>query len=169
MATAARSLTRLSVRGSTSAVSSIRSNAAARNTKQFSALCKTSHTSRSWQHSQKSRGYATAPSSSSGSSGKIFLGLGIAALGGGGAYYYYSQNGIPEFAKTGSATGTFAKGGIFTPKAEDYQKVYDAIAKRLEEHDEYEDGSYGPVIVRLAWHCSGTYVVSSPWMALALD
>ena len=46
--------------------------------------------------------------------------------------------------------------GLFTPKKEDYQQVYNAIAKLLEEKDDYDDGSYGPVIVRLAWHCSGT-------------
>lgn len=46
--------------------------------------------------------------------------------------------------------------GLFTPKKEDYQEVYNAIAKLLEEKDDYDDGSYGPVIVRLAWHCSGT-------------
>lgn len=27
----------------------------------------------------------------------------------------------------------------------------------LEEKDEYDDGSYGPVLVRLAWHASGTF------------
>ena len=43
-----------------------------------------------------------------------------------------------------------------TPKKEDYQQVYNEIAKLLEEKDDYDDGSYGPVIVRLAWHCSGT-------------
>ena len=25
------------------------------------------------------------------------------------------------------------------------------------EKDDYDDGSYGPVFVRLAWHASGTY------------
>ncbi|KAH6634366.1 heme peroxidase [Chaetomium sp. MPI-SDFR-AT-0129] len=41
--------------------------------------------------------------------------------------------------------------------AKDYQAVYDVIASRLEENDEYDDGSYGPVLVRLAWHASGTF------------
>jgi cytochrome c peroxidase len=45
---------------------------------------------------------------------------------------------------------------IFTPRFEDYQKVYNDIAKRLEEKDDYDDGSYGPVLLRLAWHASGT-------------
>ncbi len=52
------------------------------------------------------------------------------------------------------APGT--KASSFAPKKEDYQQVYNAIAKRLEEKDDYDDGSYGPVLVRLAWHCSGT-------------
>lgn len=27
----------------------------------------------------------------------------------------------------------------------------------MDEDSEYDDGSYGPVFVRLAWHASGTY------------
>lgn len=40
---------------------------------------------------------------------------------------------------------------------EDYQKVYNGIAEKLVDKDDYDDGSYGPVLLRLAWHCSGTY------------
>lgn len=46
---------------------------------------------------------------------------------------------------------------VFVPRFGDYQKVYDKIAKLLEENDNYDDGSYGPVLLRLAWHASGTY------------
>jgi len=38
----------------------------------------------------------------------------------------------------------------------DYQKVRQDIADLLEDLD-YDDGSYGPVFVRLAWHAAGTY------------
>jgi len=38
----------------------------------------------------------------------------------------------------------------------DYDKVRADIADVLEDLD-YDDGSYGPVLVRLAWHAAGTY------------
>jgi len=37
---------------------------------------------------------------------------------------------------------------------------YDAIRKdiaKILDNNDYDDGSYGPVLVRLAWHASGTY------------
>ena len=60
---------------------------------------------------------------------------------GAGAGFWYTQN-----------TPT-----IFKAEQKDYQNVYNEIAKRLEEKDDYDDGSYGTVLVRLAWHASGTY------------
>lgn len=33
----------------------------------------------------------------------------------------------------------------------------EAIASILESNEDYDDGSYGPILVRLAWHASGRY------------
>ncbi|KAL8709087.1 MAG: hypothetical protein Q9220_006108 [cf. Caloplaca sp. 1 TL-2023] len=105
------------------------------------------------------RGYASGPSGGS-SRTPYILGV-LAAAGAGGAYFFYN-NGSLTAVKEGSSGETR---GIFTPSKDDYQKVYTAIAHRLAEKDDYDDGSYGPVIVRLAWHCSGTYVQTSPTIA----
>jgi len=70
--------------------------------------------------------------------GSLFSAVAGAALGA-GAYYLYS-------------TGQLNFGGGKL----DYQKVYNEIAKILEDPG-YDDGSYGPVFIRLAWHASGTY------------
>ena len=42
------------------------------------------------------------------------------------------------------------------PAKPDYGAVKAAISD-LMDHDNYDDGSYGPIFVRLAWHASGTY------------
>lgn len=99
----------------------------------------------SGQSGQQHRFYSSTPpksSSSSSSSGPIIGG--VLAIGAGvGAYFYFNQS---------DATPK-----VINPTKEDYQKVYNAIAARLDENDDYDDGSYGPVLVRLAWHASGTY------------
>ncbi|TFY62568.1 hypothetical protein EVJ58_g3782 [Rhodofomes roseus] len=73
----------------------------------------------------------------------LYAGLGVAAVGGIAFYVYTSSS------DTAKEAGTLAKSGAqaakvaanFVPTKEDYEK----------------DGSYGPVLVRLAWHASGTY------------
>lgn len=93
---------------------------------------------------QSRRGYASEASKSSSSP---FIWAGVAAVAGGAGLYFWQQ---------GNLTSSDSK-GPFAPTYEDYQKVYKAVAKKLEDEDDYDDGSYGPVLVRLAWHASGTY------------
>lgn len=100
------------------------------------------------------RSYASSSTKSSSSS--LLLGIGALSLAGAGGYYFYTtSNGSLLSGSSGETSG------LFTPKFSDYQKVYNEIAKRLEEKDDYDDGSYGPVLVRLAWHASGTYDVET--------
>lgn len=76
--------------------------------------------------------------------------IGAAAIGGGAGLYYFSTQG-------GDAKAASSSKILANPTKEDFQKVYNVIAARLDEKDDYDDGSYGPVLVRLAWHASGTY------------
>ena len=99
------------------------------------------------------RSYSSGPEATKSSSGNTYWIVGIAALAvSGGGYFYYNNGGVTNL-KEGSSKETR---GVFTPSREDYQKVYNEVAARLEEKDDYDDGSYGPVLLRLAWHCSGT-------------
>ena len=84
---------------------------------------------------------APEPPKASGSSSLLYVAAAAALAGG---FFLYNQT-------SGAAAADFK------PTKADYQKVYNEIAGRLEEKDDYDDGSYGPVLVRLAWHCSGTY------------
>lgn len=95
---------------------------------------------------QGRRLYSSEPASKSGSSTWIWL-SGLAVAGAGGAYLFTKEGGV--------SAGSVPK--VVNPTKADYEKVYKVIADRLEEKDDYDDGSYGPVLVRLAWHASGTF------------
>jgi hypothetical protein len=54
--------------------------------------------------------------------------------------------------------------GPARPPAQEVKKDYNAVRKAIADvldADNYDDGSYGPVLVRLAWHASGTYDVKT--------
>ncbi|KAI8146624.1 heme peroxidase [Fennellomyces sp. T-0311] len=91
------------------------------------------------------RGYSSGTGKKSGSNTLLFLGL--AGLGGAAGYYYNTSSQSTKSAQTVKEK----------TKSVDYNQVYKDIAELLDEDSDYDDGSYGPVLVRLAWHASGTY------------
>ncbi|KAI5466612.1 cytochrome c peroxidase [Mariannaea sp. PMI_226] len=93
-------------------------------------------------HQNGRRYYSSEPAQKS---SNLWLYLTGAAAVGGGAYFFLNGSNASATPK------------VFSPTKEDYQKVYDAIADRLEEDGDYDDGSFGPVLLRLAWHASGTF------------
>ena len=97
-------------------------------------------------NSTKSEHQSTPPPPpSKGNSAPIAI---LAALAIGGAGYYYYSSGATGVSKLTAETATFS----------DYQNVYNQIAKKLiDDESDPDEGSYGPVLVRLAWHASGTF------------
>ena len=91
---------------------------------------------------QARRGYASeAPKPSGGSNTALIGGIAAVALAGLG---YYSFGGSESLKQSSTAQGQ--KGAAtFSPTNQDYQKVYDFIAQKLIDENEYDDGSYGPV------------------------
>ncbi|KIJ04766.1 hypothetical protein PAXINDRAFT_164804 [Paxillus involutus ATCC 200175] len=89
----------------------------------------------------------------------LYAGLGAIAFGGVAYYLYTSSSDTAKEASTAvkSAAQTAKVATKFTPTKADYQKVYNRIAEIIDDASDYDDGSYGPVLLRLAWHASGTY------------
>ncbi|KAL7748191.1 heme peroxidase [Sorochytrium milnesiophthora] len=97
--------------------------------------------------------HPTPPAPKQKSSNAVPIALLLAAVAGG--LYYYSTleagkelehlHNIQQVAAAAAATGPL-----------DYKQVAKDIAEVLDNSD-YDDGSYGPLLVRLAWHASGTY------------
>ncbi|KAG1863817.1 heme peroxidase [Suillus subluteus] len=106
------------------------------------------------------RKYSTEAPPAAKSNTGLYVGLGAVVLGGGVAYYLYGSS-----SETGKVTSTALKSAAqsakvatnFVPTKEDYQKVYNRIAEVIDDADDYDNGSFGPVVLRLAWHASGTY------------
>ncbi|KZT43589.1 heme peroxidase [Sistotremastrum suecicum HHB10207 ss-3] len=103
------------------------------------------------------RPFSTAPEAKSNTT--LYLGIAAAVLAGGGYWAYTSSSDTAREVGTVAKSATQAAKAAtnFVPSKADYQKVYNRIAETLDEAGEYDDGSYGPVLVRLAWHSSGTY------------
>ncbi|KAF8800184.1 cytochrome c peroxidase [Phlegmacium glaucopus] len=120
----------------------------------------TAHTNKVLFRNTFNRKYSTPPPPppQAKSGPGLYVGIGAAAAGLGLAYYYY-------YTVSGKEADTTIKSGIqaakvkanFVPSKEDYVKIYNKIAQVIDDAGEYDDGSYGPVILRLAWHASGTY------------
>jgi len=113
-----------------------------------------------YQNAAPRRGYASRATKSA-SNNAIYGGVAAAVLASAGYYALNSRTvrldaPIAESFKF-SSDASKKDASAFIPTTQDYQKVYDAIAARLIEHDDYDDGSYGPVLLRLGWHSSGTY------------
>lgn len=79
------------------------------------------------------------------------FGLAAFALGAGAAAYYAHIN---DLLPPGILPASLAR----SASSVDYALVRKAIAEAVDSDPEYDGiGSYGPILVRLAWHASGTY------------
>ncbi|KAG6375666.1 heme peroxidase [Boletus reticuloceps] len=80
----------------------------------------------------------------------LYAGLGAGAVVVGGVAYYLLNSSSDSTTATPQVTK-------FVPTKADYEKVYKRISDLVDEADSYDDGSFAPVLLRLAWHSSGTY------------
>lgn len=76
--------------------------------------------------------------------------------------FYYSKKYLisnEETKKSSSLTPQQSYHATTATKLiDDYQKIYNVIAQKIQDEDEYDGGiGYGPSLVRLSWHLLGTY------------
>lgn len=87
----------------------------------------------------------------------VLIGAGAGLVG----TYLYQQNnnGGNKLKYLTAAAPALKVASTPTQTIEDYQKIYNDIAAKIEENLDYDDGA-GPfgLLVRLSWHLSGTYV-----------
>ncbi|KAI0268818.1 cytochrome c peroxidase [Gloeopeniophorella convolvens] len=101
------------------------------------------------------RKYTTEAPAPKSSNTALYASIGLALVGGVGYYAYTSSDTPATIAKSGAQATKAALN--FTPTKADYQKVYNKIAQKIDDAGDYDDGSFGPLLLRLAWHSSGTY------------
>ncbi|TIB65289.1 hypothetical protein E3P77_02818 [Wallemia ichthyophaga] len=100
------------------------------------------------------RSYSSQGGESGGGSGRGAIFAGGALLTGLGLYFFNNLNNYE-----GTRNQAVAKIEEKLPVdsgSRDYQKVYNAIVDVL-ENENYDDGTFAPVLLRLAWHASGTF------------
>lgn len=87
------------------------------------------------------------------------MSVGIAAASAVVAYYLNASHDIvlPDQDASSSRNEVQAKSAPTQVPKLDYHQIYKDIATLLKTETNYDDGSYGPVFVRLAWHQSGTW------------
>ncbi|KXN90792.1 Cytochrome c peroxidase, mitochondrial [Leucoagaricus sp. SymC.cos] len=100
------------------------------------------------------RRFSTTPPPKS--STALYAGIGAVAVGS-LAFYYSTDFGKEANTAAKSVAQTAKSAAGFVPTQQDYQKVYNRVAELVQDAGDYDDGSYGPIILRLAWHASGTY------------
>src|SRR4051794_9579682 len=77
------------------------------------------------------RQYSSGPGAAKSKAG-LYVGAGLVSAAGAGAFYYFNKQDV--HLKKGSSGETK---GIFKPTKEDYQQVYNEIARLLVEKDDY--------------------------------
>eukprot|EP00386_Alphamonas_edax_P005094 GDKI01016007.1.p1 GENE.GDKI01016007.1~~GDKI01016007.1.p1 ORF type:complete len:293 (+),score=30.13 GDKI01016007.1:62-880(+) len=106
-------------------------------------------------HTTASRTFSTATVHQSHVLNPSAVAIAAGAAGLAGSFYLQqNQREGPVRNATAAANTPVEKNGTTVGNV-DYQQVYNDIASILDE--KWDDGSYGPVLIRLAWHASGTY------------